>query len=113
MHSSRRSYTKSKSQFEKISIEYHPLAYEEVTEAANFYESRQKNLGVKFLNSVEEALKMLQSNPLMWKADSIGRRKYHIKRFPFQLIYKMKESNIFILAVAHTSRRPGYWKLRG
>ena len=67
MHSSRSGYAKGKSQFKKISIEYHPLAYEELIEAANYYESRQKDLGFRFLNSIEEALKLLQLNPLMWK----------------------------------------------
>jgi hypothetical protein len=35
-----------------------------------------------------------------------------IKKFPYLLIYKVEKESIFILAVAHAARKPGYWKSR-
>jgi hypothetical protein len=35
-----------------------------------------------------------------------------MRRFPFSLIYRVDRDTIAILAVAHHSRRPGYWRRR-
>lgn len=112
MHPSRRSDEEGESQSEQTFIDYHPQAVEELIEAAQFYESRQDGLGIKFLNAVEDVLSSVRTNPLMWKPDRLGRRKYRIWKFPYLLIYKVRESRVYILAVAHTSRKPGYWKSR-
>ena len=34
------------------------------------------------------------------------------RKFPFSLIYSVEGSLIWIIAVAHQSRRPGYWRKR-
>jgi len=78
----------------------------------SFYESCQNGLGIRFLNAVEDAVSSVRINPLMWKSDRRGRRKYPIWKFPYWLIYKVRESSVYLLAVAHTSRKPGYWKSR-
>jgi len=36
-----------------------------------------------------------------------------IKRFPYSLIHTIADDEIRVLAVAHQSRRPGYWRQRG
>jgi plasmid stabilization system protein ParE len=33
-------------------------------------------------------------------------------RFPYAVIYVERDEDVFIVAVAHTSQRPGYWKNR-
>lgn len=33
-------------------------------------------------------------------------------RFPFTIIYVEREQEFLVIAVAHTSRKPGYWKNR-
>ena len=38
-------------------------------------------------------------------------RRLLVKRFPYQLIYRVEGDEIVIYAVAHQARRPGYcWK---
>lgn len=36
----------------------------------------------------------------------------HLGKFPYQLIYVVREGEIFVLAYAHEARRPGYWAHR-
>jgi plasmid stabilization system protein ParE len=57
----------------------------------------------------EAALATLSENPLMWPSYIGGTRRCVLRRFPFSIIYRVKESNIVIIAFAHGRRRPGYW----
>ncbi len=60
--------------------------------------------GIRFLNAVEDAVTSVRINPLICnKPDRLGRRKYRIGKFPSLLIYKVRESRVYILAIAHTS----------
>lgn len=77
-------------------IDFHPQASEELIEAANFYESCQNGLGTRFLDAVDEALIAVQTSPFIWKPDRLERRKYRIWKFPYQLIYRVEESRIYI-----------------
>jgi toxin ParE1/3/4 len=112
VHFSGRSDEQSSKQVEKITVVYHPLAVEELIESSEFYELRESGLGTRFLKTIDKSLELLKRNPRISKADHLGRRKYVVNRFPFLLIYKFKENRIVVLAVAHGSRRPGYWKER-
>jgi hypothetical protein len=35
-----------------------------------------------------------------------------VKRFPYKIVYRERADDLYIVAIAHTSRRPGYWKDR-
>ncbi len=112
MHPGRDSNDESNEQPQKYQIIFHPQASNELIDASSFYESRQNGLGLRFLDSINKGLASIRSDPLIWKPDRLGRRKYIIWKFPYILIYKIKNSMIYILALAHTSRKPGYWKPR-
>jgi len=30
--------------------------------------------------------------------------------FPYKVVYRIRETDLYVVAVAHTSRRPNYWK---
>ena len=112
MHSSQRGHRIGKNEPSQLTIHYHPDAVTEMTEAALFYEERQTGLGERLLHAIEEALEVINAHPTLWRPDRQGRRKYRVKRFPYLIIYKVMQQKIFILAIAHTSRKPGYWEPR-
>jgi hypothetical protein len=35
-----------------------------------------------------------------------------VNRFPYNVVYRIRDDDIYVVAVAHTSRRPNYWKDR-
>jgi hypothetical protein len=35
-----------------------------------------------------------------------------VDRFPYQIVLELRRESVLVLAVAHTSRRPGYWRRR-
>jgi len=39
-------------------------------------------------------------------------RRFLVRRFPYGLLYRNEPTAIFIVAVMHLRRRPGYWKGR-
>lgn len=91
---------------------YHPLARSEMIDSALFYESRRRELGERFLEAVKTAEGRVRKNPLLGRTFEAGTRKIRVKIFPFSLSYKERPDHIFIYAVAHLSRRPGYWMER-
>jgi toxin ParE1/3/4 len=95
-----------------LKIDFHPKASDELIDAARFYERRETGLGNRFLDAVESSLAILKRNPEIGFSDDIGRRRWLVHRFPYIIIYRIDGDIIHILAVAHTSRKPGYWKQR-
>ena len=112
MHSRQRRHQFGANEPRQLTIQFHPDAVTEMSEAALFYEERQPGLGERLLHAIEEALDAVKTHPALCRADKRGRRKYRIRRFPYLLIYKATPQMIVILAIAHTSRKPGYWKGR-
>ena len=87
-------------------------AQDELTEAALFFEARQHGLGVRFLDEVEWAKTTILENPHAAQFLGGNVRRCRLKKFPFGVCYRILDSVIEIVAVAHDRRRPGYWRDR-
>lgn len=46
------------------------------------------------------------------KRESGEYRSLAVGTYPFRMIYRLRNDTIEVIAVAHTSREPGYWKGR-
>jgi toxin ParE1/3/4 len=92
----------------------HPEAEADLRDAAEFYRERAGNtLSQSLLAEFEQSVNILLQHPGLgspWRGG--GRRRYLLKRFPYSLVYTISVEEIRILAVAHHSRRPGYWRGR-
>jgi toxin ParE1/3/4 len=91
---------------------FHPDARQEAEEAADRYEGIRPGLGFDFRDDLEAALTRIRDNPLLYAAESGSIRIAPLHRFPYSLIYEDMTDRVWIAAVAHHSRRPGYWKRR-
>lgn len=89
-------------------VAYHRLAAAELIESARFYDQRRTGLGDEFLSAVEAALKQIQTRPEMGRREFLGTLSRRTRRFPFRIVYDLQPDGIWIVAVAHLSRRPGY-----
>lgn len=92
-------------------------AAEEFVEAAAWYESEQEGLGERFIDAFEHALQLLAEKnppltPVDGKAGLKGARKLILHKFPFSLIVHELPESIVVVALAHHSRKPGYWRSR-
>jgi len=91
----------------------HPEAHAEMIEQARYYEDKSEGLGGDFLDAVEETVRRVANSP---KAGAIERenvRKRLVSGFPFTVLYEVQPDRIYIAAVMHQRRRPGYWHKRG
>ncbi|SRR6266498_4864354 len=93
-------------------IAFHTDAAEEMRAAAASYEARERGLGERFLDEVEEGLQRIQQFPQLWPSYEGVYRRYLLKRFPYCLVYRTDPEQIFIIAVAHLHRGPGCWRNR-
>lgn len=75
--------------------DFHPEALEEYREAALSYAERDPTLALKFLDTVEDAIRCCLT---------------HV--FPYAVLFTIEPESILIVAVMHCSREPGYWKRR-
>jgi plasmid stabilization system protein ParE len=100
----------------KRAIEFHEAARDELREAARWYEARLEGLGEEFLEAVEAALERVACGELPGLApQEQGRpetRRLLMQRFPYAIHFDMGEGSLFVWAVAHEKRRPGYWRRR-
>jgi hypothetical protein len=84
----------------------------ELTGSVAFYEEKQLGLGLDFERATQAALKRIASSADTWPAGKYGTRHYRMERFPFLIHYLDMPDRIWIVAFAHTSRKPHYWKSR-
>jgi len=90
----------------------HPSAVEEAEKATRWYRERSAGSAVQFVEEVNDAIERILASPQRWPAGPYGTRKFLLHRFPFAVVYRELPSTIYVLAVAHGHRRPGYWKNR-
>ncbi|MBT0607264.1 type II toxin-antitoxin system RelE/ParE family toxin [Aequorivita echinoideorum] len=82
------------------------IAKQELDEAVGFYESRRKGFGNEFLTEVKTLYNHLQKNPFLFRKNNLGYYEASVSRFPFLIIYEVKENSIYIASSFHTSRNP-------
>ena len=80
--------------------------------AKKYYNDQLDDLGIDFIDEVEKSIKLIQKSPTRWAIIEENIHKYILQRFPFTIYYIDDVGEILILAIAHQSRKPGYWNNR-
>lgn len=92
---------------------FHRLAAREYREARDWYRQRSLAVEQRFRVAVDRAVSRIvidaESLPVLAKAY----RYVRVARFPYVLVVRRLDGDaVMVVAVAHTSRRPGYWRRR-
>jgi len=95
-----------------LGYEYHEAAEAEYLEAVNYYSTIEPDLGSAFVAELEAAIERARQFPAAYGKITANLRHVRTHRFPYAIIYEVLEDRIFIWAVAHGSREPGYWEGR-
>lgn len=95
-------------------------AAEEAAEAAAWYEKARPGLGLEFDYAINAAPDLLEQDivPLSSAPGVAGMRgvkRLLLRRFPYAVVVRARDTEIVVIAFAHHARRPGYWRdrLRG
>ena len=82
-----------------------------------WYESRKIGLGADFLRAVDHTIALIKRLPEAGArvpnvSAELPVRRAPVQRFPFHVVYLEFDDRIHVIAFAHDSRSPGYWRSR-
>ena len=93
-------------------LRIHEAARREANLAAHWYSERSiesaRNLIEELLLGISKAQRFPDRYPLYLH----GTRRVIVDRFPYSIVSLDWQDEVFIVAMAHAKRRPGYWNNR-
>ena len=93
-------------------VEVLPEAEAEVREAFLWYFDRSPIAANAFRIELFDAIDGLTTTAIDWPEDEDGTRRYHLRHFPYTVMYEVIDRQVTVFAIAHQRRRPGYWQDR-
>ena len=93
-------------------LEFLPEAFAEVERATGDYEAASAGLGVRFRRELESACAGIVQHPRLWRMRPGGFRRVNLPGFPDYIAFIADEKVAPVVAVAHSARRPGYFRNR-
>jgi toxin ParE1/3/4 len=92
-------------------------ANEEAEAAAAWYEQERRGLGTEFAEAIEAALDVIEDgflplSPMPGIAGNQGAKRLILRRFPYDVVVVDRAHERIVVAFAHHSRKPGYWRDR-
>jgi len=77
-----------------------------------YYTGISPKLGERLAVAVEQATKLASEFPDVGTPYKYGTRRVFPRKFPFSIVYVVREAELYIVAVAPFRRKPGYWRAR-
>jgi len=92
-------------------------AQDEIRRAIHWYENESTGLGDRLWGEIQAAIEMIATHPdigeIIPRARTRGPvRRLPLRHFPFFVVYRHSIDFIEIVALAHMSRGPNYWRDR-
>jgi plasmid stabilization system protein ParE len=89
----------------------------EFRESIRWYEGRVAGLGDRLWFEIQAAINLIARYPEIGEVVRRLRvrqtvRRLRLSHFPFLLIYREFDDHLEVIALAHTSRKPKYWRSR-
>ena len=89
-----------------------PEAAAEYDDAHDQYSAISPRLTADFEARFSQAIQFIRSTPNLGSRHDRRHRFYVMRQFPYIVYYRYKADTVTVVAVAHSARRPGYWKGR-
>ena len=90
-------------------VSFHRFAECELNDAALYYESESPGLGIRFLDEIEHYIDGIVTNPNAGQKVRGEVRRRTLRKFPYGILYSVKDDGIRILAIMNLKRKPNYW----
>jgi plasmid stabilization system protein ParE len=92
-----------------MTIRFLSEAESELVEAENWYANNNEGVAARFIDEIERGLALIEERPLAWRLVDDNVRQFRLWRFPYGIVYRITDSGVLVLAVAHLHRKPRYW----
>ncbi|MEM8739663.1 MAG: type II toxin-antitoxin system RelE/ParE family toxin [Planctomycetota bacterium] len=96
----------------RLPYRFHPEARREFDRQIEWFADENLDVAQDFLDVSHARIDDVRWMPYAYSPYLHGTRKAGLGPYPLRLIYRVKEGVVQIIAFAHTSRRPGYWRER-
>lgn len=90
----------------------HPEAEAEILRAQRYYSEVRPALGRRFYDELSGLLLRVGERPLAFKQFAPPAHRALARHFPYAVVYVPRADVVWIIAVMHVRRKPGYWKTR-
>ncbi len=96
----------------KFSFRIHNEAVLEARDAKRWYRDRNVEVAERFSSELKIVEGRIRAMPLSGAPYLLQTRHMLVPDFPYHVIYTIHDKTIVVVAIAHTSRNPGYWSTR-
>jgi plasmid stabilization system protein ParE len=93
-------------------VRYHPEARAEFLHEVEYLAAISARLAEHYDKAVHSAEEQAANTPESWPKYKHRTRRVIDRRFKFSMVYLHNENEIYVVAIAPTKRKPGYWRLR-
>jgi len=95
-----------------MKVELLATAEAELVEAISYYNGQAEGLGYEFAVEVKQTIRRIVEFPDAWQKLSARTRRCRAKRFPYGVVYQVRDDLILIVAIMHLRRHPHTWESR-
>ena len=90
-------------------FEMHHEVFDDLRQAADFYDRGTPPTGRRFLMAVDDAIQKLLFDPTARTVLQGEVRRQPVDDFPYHILFIDEPHRVWIVGVAHYSRKTAYW----
>jgi toxin ParE1/3/4 len=87
-------------------------ARHEIAQANNWYKQERQELAVAFRAELDRQLSRIRQRPTQFPIADGDVRRAKLRRFPYNIFFRIIHDAIYIIACFHSARDPAAWKSR-
>jgi toxin ParE1/3/4 len=95
-----------------MNCRFQHAAEDQLNAAADYYYAIRPELALRFKDEAKKTVARISENPRAWWPLTKRLRSCPIHGFPYAIIYHILRDEIEVVAVAHGSRKPFFWRKR-
>lgn len=92
-----------------MTVRFVEEAQQEFFDGISAYEEARAGLGGRFKDEVDRCVIWIADHPELYRLRPGGYRRINLRVFPYYLPYVLRGETLWVVAVAHGSRKPLYW----
>lgn len=93
-------------------VQFHPLSEKELTSSIDYLNEERTGFGFRLSDEFEYMIESIRQFPESFVIVDSPVRQAVLKTFKYSILFAVRSELIYVLALAHHSRHPDYWKPR-